>query len=239
MQQVMQSIRQLAERRQEVMMVLSQLEFRKYLDNQVDPISAAATRLLPRPATLGNPDGDFDVLIISRRYGLIVGEVKSVGAVPQYTDDQAIVNKVKEAVDQLKKAGDTVEGLVSDLAPVHVTRILMLPNITSQQLMTALSTAPQTEQFQWCSSQLMGGIHGGMRHDDGDEDDGMEVRVVFGQEVYNMTIRSLKVFGQEVYNMTIRSLKVFGQEVYNITIRSLKVFGQEVNNMTIRSPKGP
>nr|KAG5700018.1 hypothetical protein BaRGS_001837 [Batillaria attramentaria] len=35
------------------MMVLSQLQFRKYLDNQVDPISAAATRLLPRPTTLG------------------------------------------------------------------------------------------------------------------------------------------------------------------------------------------
>nr|KAG5700015.1 hypothetical protein BaRGS_001834 [Batillaria attramentaria] len=51
------------------MMVLSQLQFRKYLDNQVDPISAAATRLLPRPTTLGKPDGDFDVLIISRQYG--------------------------------------------------------------------------------------------------------------------------------------------------------------------------
>nr|KAG5705332.1 hypothetical protein BaRGS_011104 [Batillaria attramentaria] len=45
------------------MMVLSQLQFRKYLDDQVDPITAAATRLLPRPATLGKPDGDFDMLI--------------------------------------------------------------------------------------------------------------------------------------------------------------------------------
>nr|KAG5699986.1 hypothetical protein BaRGS_001805 [Batillaria attramentaria] len=146
MQQVLQSIRKLAERRQEVMMVLSQLEFRKYLDNQVDPITAAATRLLQQPATLGNPDGDFDVLIISRQYGLIVGEVKSVGDNPQHTTDQAIVKRVKKAVKQLKKAGDTVKGLVSDLAPVSVTRILMLPNITSQQLMTALSTDPQTEQ---------------------------------------------------------------------------------------------
>nr|KAG5694437.1 hypothetical protein BaRGS_017470 [Batillaria attramentaria] len=146
MQQVLQSIRQVAERRQEVMMVLSQLQFRKYLDNQVDPITAAATRLLPRPATLGMRDGDLDILLVSRQYGLIVGEVKSVGHKPKYTTDQAIVKTVQKAVKQLKKADGTLRQLVSDLAPVNVTRILMLPNITSQRLMTALSTDPQTEQ---------------------------------------------------------------------------------------------
>nr|KAG5694432.1 hypothetical protein BaRGS_017465 [Batillaria attramentaria] len=146
MQQVLQSIRQVAERRQEVMMVLSQLQFRKYLDNQVDPITAAAIRLLPRPATLGIRDGDLDVLLVSRQYGLIVGEVKSVGHKPKYTTDQAIVKTVQKAVKQLKKADVTLRQLVSDMAPVNVTRILMLPNITSQRLMTALSTDPQTEQ---------------------------------------------------------------------------------------------
>nr|KAG5686183.1 hypothetical protein BaRGS_012401 [Batillaria attramentaria] len=146
MQQVLQSIRQVAERRQEVMMVLSQLQFRKYLDNQVDPITAAATRLLPRPATLGVRDGDLDILLVSRQFGLIVGEVKSVGHKPKYTTDQAIVKTVQKAVKQLKKADVTLRQLVSDLAPVNVTRILMLPNITSQRLMTALSTDPQTEQ---------------------------------------------------------------------------------------------
>nr|KAG5694421.1 hypothetical protein BaRGS_017454 [Batillaria attramentaria] len=146
MQQVLQSIRQVAERRQEVMMVLSQLQFRKYLDNQVDPITAAATRLLPRPATLGIRDGDLDILLVSRQYGLIVGEVKSVGHKPKYTTDQAIVKTVQKAVKQLKKADVTLRKLVSDLAPINVTRILMLPNITSQRLMTALRTDPQTEQ---------------------------------------------------------------------------------------------
>nr|KAG5694404.1 hypothetical protein BaRGS_017437 [Batillaria attramentaria] len=146
MQQVLQSIRQVAERRQEVMMVLSQLQFRKYLDNQVDPITAAATRLLPRPATLGIRDGDLDILLVSRQYGLIVGEVKSVGHKPKYTTDQATVKTVQKAVKQLKKADVTLRQLVSDLAPINVTRILMLPNITSQRLMTALSTDPQTEQ---------------------------------------------------------------------------------------------
>nr|KAG5694433.1 hypothetical protein BaRGS_017466 [Batillaria attramentaria] len=146
MQQVLQSIRQVAERRQEVMMVLSQLQFREYLDNQVDPITAAASRLLPRPATLGIRDGDLDILLVSRQYGLVVGEVKSVGHKPKYTTDQAIVKTVQKAVKQLKKADVTLRQLVSDLAPVNVTRILMLPNITSQRLMTALSTDPQTEQ---------------------------------------------------------------------------------------------
>nr|KAG5701748.1 hypothetical protein BaRGS_004350 [Batillaria attramentaria] len=397
MQQVLQSIRQLAERRQEVMMVLSQLEFRKYLDNQVDPITAAATRLLPRPATLGNPDGDFDILLVSRQYGLVVGEVKSVGHKPKYTTDQAIVKTVQKAVKQLKKADVTLRQLVSDLAPVNVTRILMLPNITSQQLMTALSTDPQTEQFivdamwrcgaesrtwrhntstrrrqrhpgkvldilceampdkEWKPEDIIrahrigdkasgtenskprpliakfarwaekmnlltkgrealrrkgiavsadlttsqsqtlrkyrndginayykgdklvvgGPWRGRGRHADQDSGDNIgdgagnnttatathvnndntptvdcgnqsvssdahanrEDTPRVGQEVYNMTIRSLKVVGQEVYNITIRSLKVFGQEVYNMTIRSLKVVGQEVYNISIRSLK--
>nr|KAG5701726.1 hypothetical protein BaRGS_004328 [Batillaria attramentaria] len=69
------------------MMVLSQLQFRKYLDNQVDPITAAATRLLPRPATLGNPDGDFDVLIISRRSEWWERSVTDRGQDTNMTDD--------------------------------------------------------------------------------------------------------------------------------------------------------
>nr|KAG5699982.1 hypothetical protein BaRGS_001801 [Batillaria attramentaria] len=75
--------------------------------------------------------------------GLVTGRL---GDDPQHTTDQAIVTRVKKAVKQLKKADVTLRQLVSDLAPVNVTRILMLPNITSQQLITALSTDPQTEQ---------------------------------------------------------------------------------------------
>nr|KAG5701728.1 hypothetical protein BaRGS_004330 [Batillaria attramentaria] len=69
------------------MMVLSQLQFRKYLDNHVDPITAAATRLLPRPATLGNADGDFDVLIISRRSQWWERSVTDHGQDTNMTDD--------------------------------------------------------------------------------------------------------------------------------------------------------
>nr|KAG5705450.1 hypothetical protein BaRGS_004577 [Batillaria attramentaria] len=149
MQLVLDNIRELAERRQEVMMVISQLEFRKYLDNQVDPITAAATRLpIPRPDSLGPSyeHGDFDLLMINRRYGLIIGEVKSVGADPQYSTDQAVARRVQKAVKQLNKSEVVLRHLVSDLAPVNVTKILMLPNATCAQLQQALDTNPHVEQ---------------------------------------------------------------------------------------------
>ena len=125
-------------------MVISELEFRHYLDGQTDPITAAACALLPRPATMtpGHQDGEFDVLIIHRQYGLSVGEVRSVGGDPQkITDlDKAIARKVGTGVKQLNKSALVLRHLVSDMNPVHVTKILMLPNITSGQLRQALST---------------------------------------------------------------------------------------------------
>nr|KAG5711617.1 hypothetical protein BaRGS_016799 [Batillaria attramentaria] len=149
-QLVLQHIRDLAEREREVMLVLSQLDFRKYLDKQVDPISAAAAALLPRPVTLkpSHRRGDFDVLIIHRQYGMIVGEVKAVGANFSKTQDMdtAVVTRVQKAVKQLNKAEDVLRHLVSDLAPVTITKTLMLPNITSRQLVQALSTSPQIQQ---------------------------------------------------------------------------------------------
>nr|KAG5689650.1 hypothetical protein BaRGS_029889 [Batillaria attramentaria] len=74
--------------------------------------------------------------------------LQSIRQVAERTQEvmMAIVKTVQKAVEQLKKADVTLRHLVSDLAPVNVTRILMLPNITTKQLMTALSTDPQTEQ---------------------------------------------------------------------------------------------
>ena len=126
----------------EVMMVISELDFRKYLDHQTDPISTAACALFPRPTSLAQHyhHGDFDVLIIHRHYGLIVGEVKSVGADLENTQDlaEAVVKRVKKAAGQLNKAEGVLSHLVSDMAPVRVTKTLILPNITSAQLLQAL-----------------------------------------------------------------------------------------------------
>ena len=144
-QHVLSCLRSLAEKQKEVMMVISQLDYRKYLDDKTDPISAAACSGLPRPATMPSKKyhrGDFDVLIIHPRYGLVVGEVKSVGSDPGNTQDldKAIVKRVRKAVGQLHKAEDVLSHLVSDVAPVKISKTLILPSITSSQLLQALGT---------------------------------------------------------------------------------------------------
>ena len=155
-ERVVQCLRVLAEKQQEVMMVVSELNFRRYLDNQTDPIHAAACALLPRPATMAPKyqKGDFDVLIVHRKYGLIAGEVKSVGADPQKIADldKAVASKVGKAVKQLNKSADVLRHLVSDMDPVNVTKTLILPNVTSGQLRQALSTNAAVEQVSGVSS---------------------------------------------------------------------------------------
>ena len=65
----------------QVMMVICELQFRNYLDGQTDPINRAHCELFCHPADLDR-DGDFDILILHRTYGLVTAEVKSVGAEP-------------------------------------------------------------------------------------------------------------------------------------------------------------
>ncbi|KAK7091343.1 uncharacterized protein [Littorina saxatilis] len=154
-ERLLRCLRVLSKEHHEVMMVISQLDFRKYLDNNTDPINAAnnaaACANLPRPVTMQQQqhhDGDFDVLIIHRHYGLMVCEVKAVGADRRNTPDlnKAVVGKVQKAVKQLNKAKTVLNHLMSDMGPVQVTKTLVLPNVTSAELMQALSTAPQLQQ---------------------------------------------------------------------------------------------
>ncbi|XP_076464497.1 uncharacterized protein LOC143296440 isoform X2 [Babylonia areolata] len=125
----------------DTMVVLSELRFRRYLDNQVDPVSAAARALLPNVYDMGRPapDGDIDVLIISKEYGLICGEVKSVGATGNACDC-AIVKQVQKSLKQLEKGERVLKHLVWDLPPVTVTKVPMLPNVSAQQLRQAMAT---------------------------------------------------------------------------------------------------
>nr|KAG5707767.1 hypothetical protein BaRGS_015927 [Batillaria attramentaria] len=148
-QHVLEYLRDRAESDKEVMMFISQLQFRQYLDKQVDPITAAAA-CLPRPCDVDRAykRGDFDVLIVHHSYGLIVGEIKSVGDDPSKTPDldKAVVKRVERAVKQLEKSETVLKHLVSDVAPVNITKALMLPNVTSQQLLQALSTNAKVQQ---------------------------------------------------------------------------------------------
>ena len=139
------------ERSQEAMVVLTQLTFDKYLAVTDPPINAPAGAMLPRPSTHVDPDlrrGDFDLLIIHRQYGFIVGEVKSVGAVHTENLTKAILSRVKKALRQLIKAEEVLKHVVSDLkVPLQVIKTLIFPYVTSQQLTLAMGNAdPEVQQ---------------------------------------------------------------------------------------------
>jgi hypothetical protein len=55
------------------MMVISQMEFRKYLVNVTDPPSAMSLPCL----SVTEREGECDVLIIHYTFGIIVGEIKA------------------------------------------------------------------------------------------------------------------------------------------------------------------
>ena len=149
-------LRVLADTLQEVMMVVCELDFRKYLDGETDPIHRAECALFPRPADLRAQKqdvGDFDFLILHRIYGLVTMESRLVGANPSMVPtDRVIVKKVQQAVKQLKKAKTVLHHLVCDLSPgpIRVTGCLMIPYLTSQQLSQALAAAPAVAQVSGC-----------------------------------------------------------------------------------------
>ena len=150
-ERVLRSLRALGEQQGEPMMVLSELQFHQYLDGDTDVLHRAACAQLPRPADLPQPSdrfGDFDILIVHRLYGLIVCEMKSVGADPSKIADldRAVANRVGKAVKQLDKEERVLAHLSSNLAPVRITKTVVLPNITSGQLMQALSSNAQVSQ---------------------------------------------------------------------------------------------
>ena len=115
-------------------------------------ITAAAYALLPHTATIPYR-GVIDVLIIHRQYGLIVGQVKSMRANPQIAHlDKAIASKVGQAVKQLNHSADVLRQLMSGMDSVHVTKTLILPNITSGQLLQVLSTNATVAEVSGVSS---------------------------------------------------------------------------------------
>ena len=147
----LQCLQVLSDNMKEVMMVISQLIFRKYLDrdNCTSPVDVATVDRLPNrqslPAQLA--EGECDVLVIHRRQGLILGEVKSVGGSDDFSrqsksqQNQIIVNKVQRAVEQLNNQETALRRLVSDLN-IPITRTLITPSLTSAQLLRALTNTP-------------------------------------------------------------------------------------------------
>ena len=156
---VLDILHELSEAQREVMFVISQLHFGDYLNN---PAYSAAAATLPRPIDLklqNKHRGDFDVLVIHRHYGILVGEIKAIGdgwpsSLPQQQRDQQVKKKVELAIGQLQKADEVLRHLVSDLqtAP-RVQTTLMLPSISTAQLQRVLADNPQLSQVK--SSRTM------------------------------------------------------------------------------------
>lgn len=149
---VLRGLRTLADKLGEVMVVVSQLQFGNYLNK---PTYAAAASLFKRPSQMAQQNyhqGDFDVLLLNKQYGLITGEIKSVGDnfqslnKPEQELDAILATIVEKAVAQMKKSKDVLEFLVSDLPDVKVITILMLPNVSSTQLLRTLNSHPAAGQ---------------------------------------------------------------------------------------------
>ena len=138
----LQCLRALSDQAPQAMVVVSQLLFRQYLDNVTNPLVAAA---LPTVQQLSPQlgDGECDVLIIHKEKGVIVGEIKSVGAgayftrQPESQRQQTITRKVTAAVKQLNNQGQVLGHLVGDLK-VRVTKTLILPYVSAAQLFQAV-----------------------------------------------------------------------------------------------------
>ncbi|XP_070202752.1 uncharacterized protein [Littorina saxatilis] len=169
-QRLLACLRALADRQKEVMFVLSQLDFGDYLG---EPCYSAAASVFARPIDLKKKkkkkkktktqeaeeteeslhEGDFDLLIFHREYGVLVGEVKTVGdnfsslTLTQQQQDAIVVKKVEQAVKQLNKTEKVLRHLLSNLQPPpRVRKSVMLPNIARSQLQRVLRNNPQLEQ---------------------------------------------------------------------------------------------
>ena len=134
------------------MMVVSQLMFRKYLDNCTNPVESAAAARLPgvRALPVQLRDGEGDIVVLHRQQGVIVGEIKSVGGgsyfqtQPQSQQHAVIAKKVEAGVKQVNNQATVLRHLVSDLN-ITVTKTLILPNLKSSQLLQALASTPAAQ----------------------------------------------------------------------------------------------
>nr|KAG5688196.1 hypothetical protein BaRGS_027791 [Batillaria attramentaria] len=100
----------MAEKRGEVMFVMSQLDFENYLS---EPCYSGAVSQMKRPADLRGQKldkGDFDVLIVHRNYSLCAGEIKSVGfnAADRKLSEQQIQDEVLKVLRKMLKLQKTV-----------------------------------------------------------------------------------------------------------------------------------
>ena len=139
----------LARTHSDVMFVISQLNYKDYLNNSSH---AAASKYLPRPVSMEKPEyhrGEFDFLILHRKVGIIVFSVKTMG-VGKATERRrgGLEHRVTtKAMKQLQKHGFVLRHLVSDQAvPPRIQQTLCFPFSTSAQFQRVLSSNQRFRQ---------------------------------------------------------------------------------------------
>ncbi|XP_070206589.1 uncharacterized protein [Littorina saxatilis] len=141
-QHVLHNLQQLGDSGKEVMFVVSELNFKDYLNK---PFYAKQTSKLPKPANLPKElrhhgkQGDFDILVIHRKHGILVGEMKSVGKTEASRADTEVIKVIDKAVKQLDKYEVHARHMVSDITPsLTVRKTLFLPYVSRAQLQRIL-----------------------------------------------------------------------------------------------------
>ena len=146
-QLVLHNLDTLGRRRGEAMFLVSGLDYGP--SRWGLPAWAPATQHLG--PNLPTEQGDFDVLLIHKEYGLTVLEVKAVGS---YHRSQGVpvppavlARKVDQALTQLEKNARVAQRLLQDVAPgLAVKKVLALPNVDSAQLLAVLTGDPGLAQ---------------------------------------------------------------------------------------------
>jgi hypothetical protein len=117
--------------------IVSELDFKNYLN--VSHYNKATAKM---PKIKGQ--GDFDFLLATKNYGILVAEMKSIGLnmkglkVEAISDD-VLKDRVSKAFKQLDKGVTAAMTAISDVAPnVPVRASLFLPYVSSQQLQRVL-----------------------------------------------------------------------------------------------------
>lgn len=153
-QKVLSCFHELALKKKEVMFVISQLNFSDYLG--MSNYSQEAQHFL-RPGHLNinaNRQGDFDILIIHRHYGILIGEIKSIDPnqcrdlnLSQCDIDKKISERLNKAIDQLNKSENVVRELSKDLEPnLRILKTLIFPYLQSNDLHRLLKSDQKIEQ---------------------------------------------------------------------------------------------
>jgi hypothetical protein len=163
---VISNLKTLGEEGKEGMLILTQLSFGEYLS--LPAYAAAVKKLhqsgLPLPSDLDTltikfSSGEADLILFHRYYGILIGELKSIGRWHSLNNRQPlnseVAKKVTKAVTQLNKSVYVVRHVISYIAPGLTVKVtLLLPYVTRAQLTSVLAADPVLLQGGWRTGEV-------------------------------------------------------------------------------------